>query len=156
PSASPPSSWRCAGKENGMHITAIVLAAGESRRMGTLKPLLPFGKQTVIETVVSSLLRCPIDEVLVVLGHRAEEIARPLASYPVRTVLNPEYLSGMLTSVQSGFAAARPDTEWFVIALADQPALDAALTTQLIEIARDGTVGMLVPTFAGRRGHPLL
>jgi molybdenum cofactor cytidylyltransferase len=139
-----------------MRITAIVLAAGESRRMGALKPLLPFGNSTVIETVASSLLRCPIDTVLVVVGHRSEEIARQLAPYPVETVLNDDYAAGMLTSVQRGVAAAPADTEWFVIALADQPALDVAVTTSLIQQAREGTPGILVPTFDGRRGHPLL
>jgi molybdenum cofactor cytidylyltransferase len=139
-----------------MKFTAIVLAAGESRRMGTLKPLLPFGSRTVIETVVGALLRCPIDEVLVVLGHRAEEIESQLMGYAVRTVLNRDYPSGMLSSVQSGIAAADPDTDWFAIALADQPALDAEVTTRLIELARAGTAGILVPSFDGRRGHPLL
>jgi molybdenum cofactor cytidylyltransferase len=139
-----------------VNATAIVLAAGESRRMGTLKPLLPFGGSTVIETVVGSLLRCPLHEVLVVLGHRAEEIARPLAAYRVRMVMNPDYLTGMLGSVQHGVAAAAPDTEWFVIALGDQPALDAGLTTRLLELAETASAGIVVPSIKGRRGHPLL
>jgi molybdenum cofactor cytidylyltransferase len=62
----------------------------------------------------------------------------------------------MLSSVQRGVAAASLDTEWFVISLADQPSLDPALTTRLIERAREGASGILVPTFEGRRGHPLL
>jgi molybdenum cofactor cytidylyltransferase len=137
-------------------VTAIVLAAGESRRMGTLKPLLPFGSQSVIETIVTALRRCPINEVLVVLGHRADEIAAQLVSHAVRTVLNPDYRSGMLGSVQCGIAAAAADTDWFVIALADQPSLDPVLTTRLIELAGQGASGIVVPSFQGRRGHPLL
>src|SRR5205823_3188570 len=124
--------------------------------MGALKPLLPFGNSTVIETVVSCLLRCPIDEVVVVLGHRADEIAARLAPYSIRTVLNAAYAAGMLSSIQRGIAAARPDAEWFLIALADQPALDSLLTAHLLEHAQGAQAGILVPTFDGRRGHPLL
>src|SRR5689334_14594664 len=100
-------------------VTAIVLAAGESRRMGTLKPLLPYGSGTVIQAVVRSLKASPVDRVLVVLGHRADEIAASLAGEGVEIVLNPDYRDGMLTSVQSGAAAAPADMEWLVIALGD-------------------------------------
>src|SRR6058998_1959722 len=106
--------------------TAIILAAGESRRMGTLKPLLPFGSGSVIGQVVRSLQACPIDAVLVVVGHRGAEIAAHLsdfASFSLRIVENPNYLQGMLTSVQAGMAAAHPDTTLFLIALADQPSI---------------------------------
>ena len=89
---------------------AIVLAAGESRRMGSLKPLLPYGSGTVIQAVVRSLKASPVQPVLVVLGHRSEEIAAHLAGKGVEIVLNPRYPEGMLTSVQAGIAAAPPDT----------------------------------------------
>src|SRR5947209_15673244 len=102
-------------------IMAIVLAAGESRRMGRLKPLLPFGTRTVIETVVDSLRASPVDEILVVTGYRSEAIEAALARAPARTVRNPDYARGMLSSVQCGVAAAAPATTWFLLALADQP-----------------------------------
>src|SRR5436190_24350199 len=95
-------------------ITAIVLAAGESRRMGRLKPLLPFGTRTVIETVVDSLRASPVAEILVVTGHQSEAIEAALAQAPVRVVRNPDYPRGMLSSVQCGVAAARPETIWFL------------------------------------------
>src|SRR5438477_6870135 len=88
--------------------TAIVLAAGESRRMGTLKPLLPFGSGSVIGQVVRSLQACPIDAVLVVVGHRGAEIAAHLETSGLSIVENPNYLQGMLSSVQAGVAAADP------------------------------------------------
>src|SRR5947207_5164734 len=97
-------------------ITAIVLAAGESRRMGRLKPLLPFGPRTVIETVVASLSASRAGEILVVTGHRSEEVEAALAQAPARVVRNPDYRRGMLSSVQCGVAAAAPDTTWFLIA----------------------------------------
>src|SRR6266851_4172425 len=101
--------------------TAIILAAGESRRMGTLKPLLPFGSESVIKQVVRSLQACPIDAVLVVVGHRGDEIAAHLSECGMRNgecglglargaprksafpiphsaiVPNPDYARGMLT-----------------------------------------------------------
>src|SRR5438128_3767246 len=78
PPHPPPTSWVPAPSprpRRRIMRTAIVLAAGESRRMGTLKPLLPFGSVSVIGQVVRSLQACPIDNVLVVVGHRGAEIA---------------------------------------------------------------------------------
>jgi molybdenum cofactor cytidylyltransferase len=135
--------------------TAIVLAAGESRRMGTLKPLLPFGSGSVIGQVVHSLQACPIDAVLVVVGHRGAEIAAQLAS-GVSIIENPNYLQGMLSSVQAGVAAADPAAELFLIALADQPSIPPEVIRHLIEVFDERRPGLLVPTFDGRRGHPLL
>src|SRR5262245_34858722 len=106
-----PSWSRRDGKEREMApggVTAIVLAAGESRRMGTPKPRLPYGSGSVIQAVVRSLKASPVDPVLVVLGHRHEEIAAHLEGSGVEIVLNPRYLEGMLTSVQAGIAAAPP------------------------------------------------
>src|SRR5690348_9048116 len=118
-------------------ITAVVLAAGESRRMGRLKPLLPFGTGTVIETVVDSLRASPVDEILVVTGHQSEAIEAALAHAPARIVRNPDYRSGMLSSVQRGVAAAAPETTWYLLALADQPQLEPALVRHLLEAANE-------------------
>jgi molybdenum cofactor cytidylyltransferase len=137
-------------------VTAIVLAAGESRRMGTLKPLLPYGSGTVIQAVVRALTSSPVHQVMVVVGHRAEEIEGSLEGSGAGVVFNPRYPEGMLTSVQAGIAAAPPDTDWFVLALGDQPSLSSALVHRLLEVARNGSAGIVVPSFGGRRGHPLL
>src|SRR5438093_11840015 len=75
PLSPSPQPWR------QIMRSAIVLAAGESRRMGTLKPLLPFGSGSVIGQVVRSLQASPIDAVLVVVGHRGDEIAAHLADF---------------------------------------------------------------------------
>jgi molybdenum cofactor cytidylyltransferase len=139
--------------------TAIVLAAGESRRMGTLKPLLPFGSSSVIRTAVRSLKASPVSSVLVVLGHRSEKIAAELAGEDVRLVINPRYPEGMLTSIQAGIAAADPETEWLVIALGDQPWVRPELVEHLLDEAHTGLVEgqtIVVPSYCGRRGHPLV
>jgi molybdenum cofactor cytidylyltransferase len=158
--------------------TAIVLAAGESRRMGTLKPLLQFGSGSVIGQVVRSLSDSPVESILVVVGHRGREIAEHLAQTShsrlqmaeewaaltgarrltsgISIVPNPDYARGMLTSVQAGIAAADPGTRLFLIALADQPSIPSELIAHLIAVFEERRPGLLIPNFNGRRGHPLL
>ena len=137
-------------------ISAIVLGAGLSQRMGALKQLLPYGDHTVIEQVVSVLLACPIDDVVVVLGHRHTEIADVLSSWRVRLTVNPRYAEGMLASLQQGWSAASPAADAVMHVLGDQPHLDQRVVRQLIDAYREGDGGILAPTFDGRRGHPIL
>jgi molybdenum cofactor cytidylyltransferase len=97
----------------------------------------------------------------VVLGHRSEEIAAALEGSGAEIVLNPRYPEGMLTSVQAGAAAAPPNTEWLVIALGDQPSLRPDIVELLLDRARSPEAGsepqdIVVPSYAGRRGHPLV
>jgi molybdenum cofactor cytidylyltransferase len=126
--------------------------------MGTLKPLLPYGSGTVIQAVVRSLKASRVDQVLVVLGHRSEEIAASLEGEGIETVLNPRYPEGMLTSVQAGIAASPPDTGWFVLALGDQPSLRPETVELLLREAQNEGDGcdLIVPSYGGRRGHPLV
>jgi molybdenum cofactor cytidylyltransferase len=141
-------------------VIAIVLAAGESRRMGTLKPLLAYGSGSVIQAVVRSLQASPVDRVRVVLGHRSAEIGAHLAAEGVETVENPRYPEGMLTSVQAALAAGPPDTEWWVIALGDQPALQPGVVRMLLDAVREARqvrgATLCIPAYDGRRGHPLV
>jgi CTP:molybdopterin cytidylyltransferase MocA len=122
--------------------------------MGALKPLLPYGSGTVLQAVVRSLKASPVDEVLVVLGHRSEEIVPTLADEGARIVPNPRYAEGMLTSIQAGVAAAA-HADWLLIALGDQPWLRPATVSALLDAAT-GHAGIIVPSWGGRRGHPLL
>jgi len=91
-----------------------------------------------------------------VLGHRSEEIAADLEGSGAEIVLNPRFLEGMLTSVQAGLAAAPAEAEWFLIALGDQPSLRPATIECLLAAAEDEQERILVPSYGGRRGHPLL
>jgi CTP:molybdopterin cytidylyltransferase MocA len=124
--------------------------------MGRLKPLLPYGSNSVIGSVVRSLLACPVRPVIVVLGHRAAEIEAHLAGEDVLCVRNPAYESGMLSSVRAGIAAAPPAANWLLIALGDQPAVSPAAIGALLTAARSGSRGIVLPCREGRRGHPLL
>lgn len=140
-------------------ISAIVPAAGLSSRMGgpLPKPLLPWGRSTVIETVVSTLLAAQVDEVIVVTGHRAQEIEARLAGYAVRCVANPDYARGdMLSSIQAGLRAMDRDTAAALLALADQPQMEVDVARQVVQAFRGGDGrGLIVPSHAMRRGHPI-
>lgn len=135
---------------------AIILAAGESRRMGSQKLLLPYGEATVIETVVGKALDAGLDKVLVVLGADRDAVRARLEKYPVRVVANENYRQGMLSSVQAGFAALPGDAAAAVIMLGDQPAVPAPAIRTVVRAAGETGKGIIIPTCGGQRGHPVL
>ncbi len=138
-------------------ITAIVLAAGLSTRMGQFKPLLPFGTRTVIEHILSVLLECSVGAIRVVTGHEREIIEQRLTGWPVRAAFNPRYATGeMLSSIQIGLRSTPDEAEAALIVLGDQPALERSVVEQIIAAHRNGQGSMVVPSYQMRRGHPLL
>jgi molybdenum cofactor cytidylyltransferase len=138
-------------------IIAIVPAAGQSRRMGVPKQLLPFAGTTVIGHIVDELKRSRIDEVCVVVGHQADRLRAALEGRSVRVVVNPDYeRSDMLGSIRSGLAAMPAACRVVLVALGDQPAITAELVDAMIDCFLTGGRGIIVPVHAGRRGHPLL
>lgn len=136
-------------------IAAILLAAGESTRMGQSKPLLPFGDSTLVEHIVEELLASRLDRVCVVLGHEADRVRAALEGCPVQTVLNADYREGMLSSVRQGLRALPPETEAVLVTPIDQPGLTRGLVNALIDAYRRNSTDIAVPTHQGRRGHPL-
>ena len=137
-------------------IWAVILAAGESRRMGTQKLLLPFGETTVVGAVVGTALASRVDRVLVVLGADRDAVRLPLGSLGIDFAVNEDFAKGMLSSVQAGFAALPPDAEAAVVMLGDQPFLPAGVVDAVVEAFRRSGKGIVVPAFQGRRGHPVL
>lgn len=138
-------------------IAALVVAGGLSTRMGAPKQLLPYGKHTVIEQIVSVLLECSLDEVVVVTGHERHAVEAKLATWSVRSVFNSNYQAGeMLSSVQCGLSALNPDMRAVLIVLGDQPQLETAVIRQLIEAYHAGPSRLVIPRFQTRRGHPIL
>ena len=137
--------------------SAIVVAAGLSTRMGRCKQLLPYGKLTVIEQIVSVLLKCGLDEVVVVIGHNRQAIEAKLALWPVRSVFNPNYQSAeMLSSVQCGLSALNPERQATLIVLGDQPQLEMTVIRKLIQAHRNGGGRLIIPSYQMRRGHPIV
>ena len=120
--------------------------------MGSFKQLLPLGDRTVIELVVEKV-RSRLDRVFVVLGHRGDEVAAVLDSYTVECVHNPEYRSGMLSSVKCGLRAASAAA--YLVCLGDQPGLDPRVIDAVLAASGSGK-GIIIPTYSDRRGHPIL
>lgn len=138
-------------------ISAIILAAGQSRRMGQPKMLLPWGNLTIVEHVVRIFLDAGLRDVLVVTGGAREQVEEILASYPVRQVPNPDYASGeMLSSLQCGLSAMRKDAQATLIGLGDQPQVQESTVRLICEAYRESPSRLVVPSFRMRRGHPWL
>ncbi|OLE55042.1 MAG: hypothetical protein AUG51_05255 [Acidobacteria bacterium 13_1_20CM_3_53_8] len=137
-------------------IAAILLSAGRSSRMGAFKPLLPFGDKTVIETCIDNLLRGGVETIVVVVGHRAEEIHERLAHLPVRFAINEDAESEMGVSISRGAEQLPKKIESIFIALVDQPAVGAEVIKKLLEEKELGSARLFVPVYEGRGGHPVL
>jgi molybdenum cofactor cytidylyltransferase len=137
-------------------IWAMILAAGESKRMGAPKLLLPFGEKTMIETLVDEVLRSKSDQILVVLGAEKERIERILSNRPVKKTVNTRYQEGMLSSIQTGFEALPGEVEAVLVCLGDQPLIPFSVLDKLITAYKDTKKGIIVPVYKKSRGHPIL
>ena len=135
---------------------AIILAAGSSTRMGSPKMLLPFGKSTILETVIQNILSSKVDSILVVLGENHDQIREVTESLPVEVCLNENHQAGMLSSVMCGFNALPEDTGTVLVFLGDQPGIIPGVIDAVIEAYNDSLHGIVVPVSNHRRGHPLL
>lgn len=137
-------------------ITAIILAAGQSKRMGKPKMLLRWGETTVLEKVISTFEAANVDEILVVTGGQREQV-EALAAGSARTVFNPDYGKGeMLSSVQAGLVRLQPGTEAVLIGLGDQPQAQERSVQLVLDEYRKSGASIVVPSFQMRRGHPWL
>lgn len=137
-------------------ISAVLLAAGESKRMGQTKQLLPLGDKTLVEHALDNLLASRIDEVVVVTGNQAETVAKIVGTRPVKVVLNPDYRLGMSTSLKRGLLSIGKDAAAVMVVLADQPFIDAALIDRLLDKFTGRNKGIIVPVFKGKKGHPII
>jgi len=137
-------------------ICAIVLAAGCSSRMGTQKLLLPFGQGTVISHIVNQLLKSKVTKTYVVVGHKSEQIIEELSDKPITIVHNPEYKSGMLSSVRAGIRDLPQECDAVLIALGDQPSITTNLIDEIIRYFSVTDKKIIVPKYNDKRGHPIL
>ncbi|MBL7188663.1 MAG: molybdenum cofactor cytidylyltransferase [Phycisphaerae bacterium] len=137
-------------------ICAVVLAAGLSRRMGAQKLLLPFGGKTVVAHIVDQIIGSAVDKVHVVVGHEGRRVSWELSDRPVSVVTNPDYKSGMLSSVRCGLTALSPECRAVLVALGDQPSVTSELIDRMVQSFAATQKQILVPLYDGRRGHPVL
>lgn len=139
-----------------LNISAILLGAGESKRMGKEKLSLPWGKKTIFEHCLRTILRSEASEVIIVLNDRMKETAHRLDKKGVKVVLNPAYRKGMGTSIRCGLKVLDPKSDGILIALGDQPFVKTQTINALIGAFKKGKGGIIVPSFRGRRGHPVI
>ena len=139
-------------------VAALVLAAGESRRMGTINKLLvEVDGIAMVARAVDAALQSGADPVIIVTGHQHEKVEAALAGRAIQILHNANYAEGMSTSVRAGLTALPADTGAAVICLGDMPHVDSALILRLIA-AFDPAQGqeICVPTYKGKRGNPVL
>jgi molybdenum cofactor cytidylyltransferase len=137
-------------------VSAILLAAGESRRMGSFKQLLTYGGKTFVECCADNLLASKAGEVIVVTGHRDADVRAALGNRPVRFAHNPDYRAGMTSSLKRGIAALSDKAYACLVALVDQPQVGINVINCLIEEYQTKEPLIVVPTYEGRRGHPIV
>jgi molybdenum cofactor cytidylyltransferase len=137
-------------------ITAIILAAGYSSRMGVFKPLLDLGGRPIVTRVVETCKQAGIDEVIVVAGYRKERIIPVIEGAGARAVVNELYEEGMFSSVIAGISAMEYGPQAFIVLPADIPLVRAATIRSLVNAFMEGKNRILTPSFRGRKGHPPL
>lgn len=124
--------------------------------MGAFKPLLPFGDQVVVEACIKNLINGGVETLVVVLGHRAEEMRKRLAHLPVSFAVNDMEDSEMSVSIARGVERVPAEAGAILVALCDQPMIPPFVIRLLVDEWRRTGAPLLVPAFAGRGGHPVL
>ena len=138
-------------------ISAIILAAGESKRMGQPKMLLPWGKTTVLGHVLSTFQEAGIEDLFVVTGGTHEEVEQIVKQYKCRSVFNKNFERGeMLSSLQLGLEGQSSQVRATLIGLGDQPQIQAKSVLLICEAFREQNSKLIVPSYQHRRGHPWL
>jgi molybdenum cofactor cytidylyltransferase len=137
-------------------ISAIVLAAGRSTRMGRNKLVLSLDGKPVLQRVLDALKDSKVDETLVVLGGGAEEVRSTVDLGGTKVVVNRRYAQGMSTSIRAGLARVDRSTDAAIIVLGDQPFLSAALVNAVIDAFQAEGAPVVLPVHRGTRGNPVL
>jgi molybdenum cofactor cytidylyltransferase len=139
-------------------IVAVILSAGESSRMGRPKALLPIGGQKFIERIVGVLAQSRAGRMIVVLGHHADEMRRQIEHLPIDIVVNPDYKSGQLSSLQAAIRHIQNDDrcDGMLVHLVDHPFIDAVLVDAMIERFYETKKLIVVPRHKEKRGHPVI
>jgi molybdenum cofactor cytidylyltransferase len=139
-------------------LTALILAAGSSKRMGQPKMILPWGHTTVIGQVIETLKAANIEDILVVTGGARILVEEAIAPYGVRAINNPKFARReMLNSIQFGLRSLskggnQPDA--VLIALGDQPQMEAQTIRAVVNRFEETHNRLVVPSYQMRRGHP--
>jgi len=131
---------------------AVILAAGYSSRMGEFKPLMPVGNMTAVERIIGSAKNAGIDDIVLVTGYNREKLSKITETYGIKEAFNSLFSQGMFTSIKAGISRLDKDTEGFFIMPVDCPLIKEETLEKLTEGKADQ---MAVPTYMGKKGHPL-
>ena len=144
-------------------LAAVILAAGESRRMGTPKAILLYptdeatpGKVTFLEHLLTVSRHPKVGELRVVLGAHAEKVQERIKLDPAAVVMNADWQRGQLTSIQAAIRSLPPTVEGVLLLLVDHPLVSRNLIGQLIGAFYESKAPIVLPTHLGRRGHPVI
>jgi len=142
-------------------IVAVILAAGESSRMGRPKALLPIQGVSFIEKIVGALKSAKIARIIVVLGHEAEEMRRQIGEMPVTILVNDEYKKGQLSSLIAAIRNLESSEDaqgidGILVHLVDHPYISAGLVNVMVDKFYAAKKSIVIPRYRGRRGHPVI
>ena len=144
------------GSEQKPGISAVVLAAGMSRRMGTPKQLLRIGGETILERTLKNVRASTVAEIVLVLGCAAESVEKEISTERVKIVHNQDYQQGMGTSLRAGLAAMDAGASAALVVLADQPFVRPDTLNRLIACHQESKPQIIIPMYRGFRGNPVL
>jgi len=141
-------------------ISALILAAGESKRMGRPKMLLPWGEDTILGQVITTYKAAGVEDILVVTGGTHEQVDDIVSQHGARSIFNTRFSSGeMLSSLQRGLGLLSKEESGVkaaLIGLGDQPQIQEGSIRQICDAFRKHSARLVVPSFKMRRGHPWL
>ena len=137
-------------------LSAIILSAGLSTRLGEFKPLLPLGKERILERVIALYRSAGIQDIRVVAGHRVEEVTALARCCGAKPVFNPDFAQGMFSSVVAGVSDLAKGCSGFFIHPVDIPLVRRQTLIDLQNAFKQGNADIYYPTFLGVRGHPPL
>ena len=144
-------------REVQRRVTAVILAAGEAKRMGRMKQLLPWGDTTVLAQTIHQAQQSLVHDIWLVSGHRAAETEAIAQAENVYAIRNRQYASGeMLSSLQTAVAQLPPSTAAVLVMLADQPMIEPETINQLLIAFWQGQGELIAPVYGGKRGNPVL
>jgi molybdenum cofactor cytidylyltransferase len=138
-------------------VSGLVLAAGTSSRLGEkTKQLLPWKGTTLVEWVIRQAEASPLDEVIVIVGHKADELRSRVTLNRATWVEAPDFYEGCTASIRSGLEALDARAEAAVLVLGDQPEIESATIGAVIELWRRTQAPAARVSYRGRPGHPLV
>ncbi len=137
-------------------VTALILAAGQGKRLGGVKPLLTHETATLIELVIANYRASKVNNIILVLGHEARRVVQKIPLAGLKVVINPTPSLGMSASIQRGMAHLATRSEAIMIAMGDMPLIGPDTINTVIAGFEKSKKGIAVPVFDKKRGHPVI